>query len=66
MILRKFRAISQSLKEYGSEQMKRSRPKSYWLLTILIHEFRDNGFTGSDPLPESFHTLIDRLYKRLA
>ena len=62
----KFRNLSKLTKHFRNEQMKRSRPKSYWLLTLLIHEFRDNGFTGSDPLPESFHTLIDRLYKRLA
>lgn len=62
----KFRNLSRLTKHFRNEQMKRSRPKSYWLLTLLIHEFRDNGFTGSEPLPESFHMLIDRLYNRLA
>lgn len=62
----KFRNLSKLTKHFRNEQMKRSRPKSYWLLTLLIHEFRDNGFTGSEPLPESFHELIDRLYNRLA
>jgi hypothetical protein len=62
----KFRNLAKLTKYFRNVQMLRSKPKSYWLLTLLIHEFRDNGFTASDPLPESFHALMDRLYKRLA
>lgn len=62
----KFRNLTKLTKFFRNVQMQRSKPKSYWLLTLLIHEFRDNGFTADGPLGQSFHDLIDRLYKRLA
>ena len=62
----KFRNLAKLTKQFRNVQMARSRPKSYWLLTLLIHEFRDNGFDAGAPLGESFNRLLDRLYSRLA
>lgn len=62
----KFRNLVKLTKHFRNVQMARSRPKSYWLLTLLIHEFRDRGFDASTPLDKSFTVLLDRLYKRLA
>lgn len=62
----KFRSLAKLTKHFRNVQMVRSRPKSYWLLTLLIHEFRDNGFDAGVPLGESFNKLLDRFYSRLA
>lgn len=62
----KFRNLGRLLKHFRNVQMMRGKPKSYWLLTLLIDAFRDHRFSASAPLGESFASLLDHLYCRLA
>lgn len=62
----KFRHLGRLLKHFRNIHMRRSQPKSYWLLTLLIHAFRDEGFEANAPIGESFAELLDHHYRRLA
>lgn len=59
----KVRALVKLLKHFRNVHMKTRKPKSYWLLALVLHHVsRDNGLDTSQPLAVLFRDLLDAIY----
>lgn len=62
----KVRRLGKLLKHFRNYQMATRRPKSYWLIALLIHQVRSGNLNLSQPIAVVFHELLDGIYKKYA
>lgn len=63
---RKVRPLGKLLKHFRNHQMKTGRPKSYWLVALLIHQVRGGKLDLTQPLAVVFRDLLDGIYNKYA
>lgn len=62
----KVRPLGKLLKHFRNHQMATRRPKSYWLVALLVHQVRDGEIDLTQPLAVAFRDLLDGIYARYA
>jgi hypothetical protein len=62
----KIRPLGKILKHFRNHQMKTRRPKSYWLLALLIHQVQGGKLDLTQSLAVVFHDLLDGIYSKYA
>ncbi|MCB2160673.1 nucleotidyltransferase [bacterium] len=61
----KVRPLIKLVKHFRDIHMVYQKPKSYWILSLVIHHVRkDNGLDMSKSLAEIFHDFCDAVYKQ--
>jgi len=59
----KVRALVKLLKHFRNVHMITRKPKSYWLLALVLHHVsKDDGLDTSQPLAVLFRDLLDAIY----
>ncbi len=63
----KVRPLVKLLKHFRNYHMKTRKPKSYWLLALVLHHVsREDGLDTSQPLAVLFRDLLDAIYCQYA
>jgi hypothetical protein len=62
----KVRPLGKLLKHFRNHHMVTRRPKSYWLVALLIHQVQGGKLDLTQPLAVVFHDLLDRIYSKYA
>lgn len=62
----KVRPLGKLLKHFRNHHMATRRPKSYWLVALLIHQVQGGKLDLTQPLGVVFHDLLDGIYAKYA
>jgi hypothetical protein len=62
----KFRRLIRVFKHFRNYQMKTRKPKSYWLVAMVIEAVRNDKVDMDEPLAVVFRDLLDHLYSKYA
>jgi hypothetical protein len=60
----KVRPLGKLFKHFRNHQMKTRRPKSYWLVALLLQQIRDSRLDLTQPSAVAFRDLLDGIYTR--
>jgi hypothetical protein len=62
----KVRKLGKLFKYFRDEHMKTRKPKSYWLLALLLENIQGEVLDMDQPIGQLFHDLLDACYVRFA
>lgn len=62
----RMRNLAKLLKHFRNEQMTYMRPKSYWLVALVIEAIRDGEIDTEESLAVCFDRLLNHLYNKFA
>lgn len=62
----KAKPLGRLMKHFRNYQMETRRPKSYWLMALLVHHIREDSLDMTLPLAVLFRDLLDAIYKQYA
>lgn len=62
----KVRPLGKLLKHFRNHQMQYRRPKSYWLVALLLHQVQEGRLDFDQPLALVFRDLLEEIYNKYA
>jgi hypothetical protein len=62
----KVRPLGKLFKHFRNHHMLTRRPKSYWLIALLIHQVQGGNLDLTQPLAVVFRDLLDGIYSKYA